>query len=162
MNGPEGLASVDRGQLLALDRLACFSLLATRPVGRLVFTYRALPEVLPVNYRMDGQNVLIRLAVGSTAARATKDSVVAFEVDDIDVPGRSGWSVTVVGHAREIVDAAERERVSALDLQSWAGDGRDHYLGIAVEKVTGRRLISGNHGPISPEQSDGQGSRPSP
>jgi uncharacterized protein len=126
--------------LLALDRSTCLSLLATRPVGRLVFTYRALPEVLPVNYRMDGQNVLIRLAVGSTAARATKDSVVAFEVDDIDVPGRNGWSVTIVGHAREIVEA-DRERVLALDLQSWAGDGRDHYLEIAAEKVTGRRLI---------------------
>jgi uncharacterized protein len=135
------LAGTDRSRLLTLDRPTCLALLVGQPVGRLVFTQGALPEVLPVNYRMDGENVLIRLEVGSAAARAVKDCVVAFEVDDIDLNERTGWSVTVVGHAREIVDLADRERVTALDLQSWAGDGRDHYLGIAAEKVTGRRLI---------------------
>lgn len=138
---PESGDPMQSSRLLTLDRPTCLSLLATRPVGRLVFTHRALPEVLPVNYLLDGGKVLIRLEVGSSAARAVRDSVVAFEVDDIDIGERTGWSVTVVGHAREIIDPADRQRASALNLQSWAGDGRDHYLEIAAEKVTGRRLI---------------------
>jgi uncharacterized protein len=140
MSANDDLLGSERLPLLTLDRSTCLSLLASFPVGRLVFTHRALPEVLPVNYRMDGENVLIRLQVGSAAARAVQDSVVAFEVDDIDFDKRTGWSVTVVGHAREITDPGERERVSALELNSWAGDGRDHYVQIAAEKVTGRQL----------------------
>jgi nitroimidazol reductase NimA-like FMN-containing flavoprotein (pyridoxamine 5'-phosphate oxidase superfamily) len=124
-----------------LDRSACLALLASRPVGRLVFTHRALPDVLPVNYRLDGERLLIRLNSGSEAAAATRDAVVAFEVDEIDVLTRTGWSVTVVGHAHEITDRAELQRVKALELITWAGDARDHFVAVEVERITGRRLF---------------------
>jgi len=123
-----------------LDRFACLALLATRPVGRLVFTHRALPDVLPVNYLVDGENLLIRLGSGSRAAAATRGTVVAFEVDDIDVDSQSGWSVTVVGHAHEITDPTELRHARSLDLVSWAGDGRDHFVSVTAERLTGRRL----------------------
>jgi hypothetical protein len=129
------------GALVHLDRASCLALLAAQPVGRLVFTQRALPDVLPVNYLLDGENVLIRLGSGSSAAVATRDSVVAFEVDDIDVGSQTGWSVTVVGRAHEIVDSAELRRASALGLVSWTGDQQDHFLSITAEKITGRRLF---------------------
>jgi hypothetical protein len=89
---------------------------------------------------LDGESLLIRLGSGSTAAAATRDSVVAFEVDDIDIGSRSGWSVTVVGHAHEITDPGELRRVRSLDVVSWAGDGRDHFVSVAAERLTGRRL----------------------
>lgn len=129
------------GALAHLDRSACLALLAGRPVGRLVFTHRALPDVLPVNYRLDGENLLIRLSSGSIAASATRDAVVAFEVDDIDLAAHTGWSVTVVGRAHEIIDVAELRRVRSLGLTTWVGDARDHFVSVAVEKVTGRRLF---------------------
>lgn len=124
-----------------LDRPACLALLAGRPVGRLIFTHRALPDVLPVNYRLDGETLLIRLNSGSIAATATRDAVVAFEVDDIDVVTHTGWSVTVVGRAHEITEGSELRRVRALELVTWAGDARDHFVSIAVERITGRRLF---------------------
>ena len=127
--------------LAQLDRPACLALLDSRPVGRLVFTHRALPDVLPVNYRLDGDRLLIRLNSGSDAAAATRDAVVAFEVDEIDVLTRTGWSVTVVGHAHEITDPAELRRVQALELSTWAGDTRDHFVSVAVDRITGRRLF---------------------
>jgi uncharacterized protein len=132
------------GMLTVLDRADCLALLATRPFGRLVFTHRALPDVLPVNYQLDGESLLIRLGRGSVAATATRDSVVAFEVDDIDMPSRTGWSVTVVGRAHEITDVHELDRAHALGLTAWAGDDRDHFVRVAAERVTGRRLLSGN------------------
>jgi nitroimidazol reductase NimA-like FMN-containing flavoprotein (pyridoxamine 5'-phosphate oxidase superfamily) len=138
-----GGSSTSDSVLTHLDRTACLALLASRPVGRLVFTHRALPDVLPVNYRLEGENLLIRLSSGSIAATATRDAVVAFEVDDIDVMAHTGWSVTVVGRAHEITEATELRRVRALDLTTWAGDARDHFVAIAVEKLTGRRLFQG-------------------
>ena len=139
--GNQSPAAFAPGALTELDRAECLALLAGRPVGRLVFTHRALPDVIPVNYRLDGENLLIRLGSGSTAAVATRDTVVAFEVDDIDVAARTGWSVTIVGRAHEITEVDELKRAQALGLTSWAGDDRDHFVHVAVEKVTGRRLI---------------------
>ncbi len=110
-------------------------------MGRLVFTHRALPDVIPVNYRMDGENLVIRLSSGSVAASATRDTIVAFEVDEIDLESRTGWSVTVVGRAHEILDEAELRRARSLGLSSWVSDSRDHYLSVAAERVTGRRLF---------------------
>jgi uncharacterized protein len=144
VNGrPEGGdARPDRHRtLVPLDRAECLALLATRPFGRLVYTHRALPAVLPVNHRMEGDDVLIRLQAGSAAALATRDAVVAFEADDVDVGSRTGWSVTVVGRAREITDPGDRLRVVALQLEPWVGDHRDHVLAVAVEQVTGQRLV---------------------
>ena len=132
----------DGATLAHLDREQCLSLLASKPVGRLVFTYRALPDVIPVNYRVDRASLLLRLSGGSVAASATKDAVVAFEVDEIDLNSHTGWSVTVVGHAREIIDPMELRRVRALNLVSWAGDDRDHFVSVALEQVTGRQLFS--------------------
>jgi nitroimidazol reductase NimA-like FMN-containing flavoprotein (pyridoxamine 5'-phosphate oxidase superfamily) len=138
------------GRLAHLDQAACLVLLASRSVGRLVFTHRALPDVLPVNYRLDGERLLIRLGVGSVAAVATRDAVVAFEVDDIDLAAQAGWSVTVVGHAHEITDEAELRHAQSLELTTWVSDARDHFLSVAVERVTGRRL----HHTSSPDESD--------
>jgi len=140
MSGPIEPSSPARGVLTPLDRAECLTLLATRPIGRLVFTYRALPDVLPVNYVLDGESVIIRLGSGSTAATATRDSVVAFEVDDVDVSARIGWSVIIVGRAEEITDLVELRAAQVLGLVPWAGDWRDHFIRISMEKLTGRRL----------------------
>jgi nitroimidazol reductase NimA-like FMN-containing flavoprotein (pyridoxamine 5'-phosphate oxidase superfamily) len=134
------------GALIPLDRAACLALLATQPVGRLVFSHRALPDVLPVNFRLEDETVLIRLASGSRAAVATRDAVVAFQVDEIDARSRTGWSVTVVGHAREITDTDELLVSAASDVESWVHDERDLLLSIAVERITGRRLVADNQG----------------
>ena len=142
MNGAGEPTPKAPGGLAPLDRAECLALLAGRPVGRLVFTHRALPDVIPVNYRLDGENLLIRLGSGSVAATATRDAVVAFEVDDIDLEARTGWSVTVVGRAHEVTDPAELQRVQTLGLSSWVADPRDHYVVVAAEKVTGRRLFA--------------------
>lgn len=126
--------------LRSLDRARCLALLQARPVGRLVFTRQALPEVLPVNYRLDG-GIVFRLASRSAAADACRDAVVAFQVDDIDADRRLGWSVTVVGLSGEITDPAERSRLAGLPLESWLGDSRDHFVRLRLDQVTGREIV---------------------
>jgi uncharacterized protein len=133
-----------------LDRAECLGLLATRSLGRLLFTYGALPDVLPVEYRLDGDRVLIRLPLTSPAATATRNTVVAFEADEIDAHSLVGWSVTVVGRAHEIADPWAPGAVGAVgaagaagaDLRSWGADGHDGLFSIAAERVAGHRLIA--------------------
>jgi uncharacterized protein len=127
--------------LVPLARREAVDLLGSAVVGRLVFTSRALPEVFPVNFRLFRGGIVIRVADSSPAVVTALDTVVAFEVDDIDAAARTGWSVTVVGRSREILDPAEREQVLALPLLAWAGGPRDRLVHIPLDRVTGRRLV---------------------
>ncbi|WP_344858971.1 pyridoxamine 5'-phosphate oxidase family protein [Planomonospora alba] len=131
---------LDSAGLQVLSREECVRLLASRPIGRIVFTDRALPAVQPVNFCLDGEDIVIRTTVGSKLAAATRRTVVAFEVDEFDPAGRTGWSVTVVGHARAVEEPVEIERLAALPLAPWAPGSRDHFIAITTEQVSGRRL----------------------
>ncbi|MGW3353436.1 pyridoxamine 5'-phosphate oxidase family protein [Nonomuraea rubra] len=130
---------LDSAGLQVLAHEECMRLLPSRPIGRIVFTDRALPAVQPVNFCLDEQNIVIRTAASSKLAAATRHAVVAFEVDDFDAEARSGWSVTVVGYARVADDPAELARLKRLPLTPWAR-GRDHFVVITAVEATGRRI----------------------
>jgi uncharacterized protein len=126
-----------------LSREECLALLPTTPVGRLVFTDRALPAVIPVNFVLDHGQIVIRTGAGSTLAAAVRGSVVAFEVDDFDRNVKNGWTVTVTGQARQVVDPQELDRLTQLDLEPWAGGDRHNFIVIPIELVSGRRVGPG-------------------
>jgi nitroimidazol reductase NimA-like FMN-containing flavoprotein (pyridoxamine 5'-phosphate oxidase superfamily) len=105
-----------------------------------VFTEDALPAVQPVNYRLWRDDVVIRVAGGAKLSAAERNIVVAFEADELDPDLRTGWSVTVVGHAQRITDVNDLVELSGTFLQPWVDGRRDHFVRIRTEKVTGRRL----------------------
>ncbi|MEV4380785.1 pyridoxamine 5'-phosphate oxidase family protein [Streptosporangium sp. NPDC049644] len=123
-----------------LSHEKCMHLLASCPIGRIVFTDRALPAVQPVNFCLDGDDIVIRTTVGSKLAAATRQAIVAFEIDDFDLEQRTGWSVTVVGYARAVDDPQEMARLAELPLTPWAPGSRDHFVVITAKQVSGRRL----------------------
>ncbi|GAA2570079.1 pyridoxamine 5'-phosphate oxidase family protein [Pseudonocardia hydrocarbonoxydans] len=125
----------------SLDRLACLRMLHGRVVGRVVYTDRALPSAQPVNYVLDGDEVLFRTASTGKIAAATCGAVVAFQVDDIDPVTRTGWSVLGVGEAYEVVDPRRLAEVAALGLDSWAPLAADHVVCIPLQVLTGRELV---------------------
>src|ERR1043165_5238571 len=94
-------------ELGVLTRRQCLDLLEGVRVGRLVFTEDALPAVQPVNFRVWHDDVVIRVAGGPKLIAATDRQVVAFEADELDPDLRTGWSVTIVGHAEHITDVDE-------------------------------------------------------
>jgi uncharacterized protein len=114
-------------------------LLASVPVGRIVFTVRALPAVRPVNFVVDDGSVIIRTGPGSKLTAAVRNAVVAFQADEIDPVGHTGWSVTVTGRVQEIRDPAERDRLRPL-VTPWASGEKEHFLRIVPELVSGVRL----------------------
>ncbi|WP_248964396.1 pyridoxamine 5'-phosphate oxidase family protein [Sphaerisporangium perillae] len=132
--------TLDSAGLQVLSREECLVLLASVPVGRIVFTDRALPAVQPVNFVLDGESIVIRTAAGSRLASAATNAVVAFEGDEFDAGMRSGWSVTMVGHARAVQDLAEIDRLSRLPLMPWVPDGREQFIVMYPEHISGRRI----------------------
>ncbi|MFJ7049345.1 pyridoxamine 5'-phosphate oxidase [Streptomyces sp. JV178] len=124
-----------------LDRRECLRLLAKVPVGRVVYTRRALPAVLPVNFALDSDDaVLLCTSAGSDLVRAIDGVVVAFEGDEFDPATRSGWSVVVTGRADLVTDPAEHERLSHTGPASWMPARNEVFVRIASEMVTGREL----------------------
>ncbi|ASU81620.1 pyridoxamine 5'-phosphate oxidase family protein [Nocardiopsis gilva YIM 90087] len=132
--------STDNAGLEILGRDECLRLLAAAPLGRIVFTHNALPAVQPVNFVVYGMDIVIRTSATSRLASATRDTVVAFEVDDFDVDARAGWSVTVVGNGRAVTDPEERADLERLPLHPWAPGDRSHFIRVETKVITGRRI----------------------
>jgi nitroimidazol reductase NimA-like FMN-containing flavoprotein (pyridoxamine 5'-phosphate oxidase superfamily) len=132
---------VDSAGLEVLSEEECLRLLAKVPVGRIVYTDRALPAIQPVNFVVDGWSVVIRTAPRSRLATAAAGSVVAFEVDEFTgEPDRTGWSVVAVGRAGKVPED-ELPAARRLGLQPWVPGARDCYLRVAIEVISGRRLV---------------------
>ncbi|HEX7167703.1 MAG TPA: pyridoxamine 5'-phosphate oxidase family protein [Acidimicrobiales bacterium] len=131
---------VDRNGLEVLSRGECLALLGSATLGRIALTSRALPLVLPVNYRLDGRQIVIRTNPGTKLEAATRHTVVAFEVDDVDPTYHTGWSVVVQGIARVVVERAEIRRMETLPLPAWFPAADDRFVTISTDVVTGRRL----------------------
>jgi nitroimidazol reductase NimA-like FMN-containing flavoprotein (pyridoxamine 5'-phosphate oxidase superfamily) len=125
--------------LKVLESAECEALLRTQRIGRVGLCIDQ-PLVLPVVFALIDRDVVFRTAPGEKLIAAALNRTVAFEVDEYDVPARSGWSVNVVGVIEEVVDAAELRSVRALGLEPWAGEFRDRYVRIRAEHVSGRRV----------------------
>lgn len=130
----------ETARLDVLDRAECLTLLASAPIGRIAFSHQALPALQPVNFVVDDESVVIRTNSSSKLAAAARNAVVAFEADEFDPETRSGWSVTVTGHARVVTDRAECERLTRLPLEPWVPGVQDHFIRIRAEFISGRRI----------------------
>lgn len=128
-------------ELETLTRQDALWLMSRAPVGRVVYTAGGLPAVTPVNFALVDETVVIRTVAGSRLATAIRDSVVAFQVDEIDAVSHTGWSVTVIGEATEVRDPDEIHRLTGL-VHPWAEGPRNQVIRIRTDLVTGRRLVS--------------------
>jgi len=91
--------------------------MATASVGRIIYTRRALPAVELVSFALEGGDIVVQ-TMRDPVISAIRDSVVAFEADQVSPHDMNGWTVTVIGRACE----------------------REHVIRIRPEIVTGRRF----------------------
>nr|WP_234443733.1 pyridoxamine 5'-phosphate oxidase family protein [Streptomyces sp. NRRL B-24484] len=125
-----------------LGRSECLKLLASVPLGRIVFTKDALPAIRPVNHIVADDAVIIRThdsAALTTAIAGTGGTVVAYEADAIDPDTHLGWSVVVTGYARPVTDPDDLRRYEQL-LHPWVDTPMTRTVRIKAELVTGFRL----------------------
>jgi uncharacterized protein len=130
----------DGAALRQLTSDDCLRLLATVPFGRIIYTRQALPAVELVNFALEGGDIIIRTDRSGKLAAATHGAIVAFETDVVDAEQHSGWSVTAIGPARAVADAADIGRLQRIGLDSWAPGVREHFIRITPQLLNGRWL----------------------
>ena len=128
-----------------LTEQQCRQLLAQAHVGRVAVTIGALPAIFPVNYALMDGAIVFMTGEGTKLRAALSNTVVAFEVDAIDPLAHGGWSVMAVGIASEIT-GPDLEQARTLPLRPWAPGERGHYVRIAPELISGRRIQHGQLG----------------
>jgi hypothetical protein len=105
-----------------------------------------LPNNSPASVK-SGTNGGIRTggtaAITSTLKSEPDSVVVAYQADLIDYAEHLGWSVTVVGVARQVTDRDQAARYRRA-LRPWIAGEMDQVIAIHAELVTGFRLV-GDH-----------------
>ncbi|HEV7790952.1 MAG TPA: pyridoxamine 5'-phosphate oxidase family protein [Pseudonocardia sp.] len=129
-----------------LDRGTCLRLLGHSAIGRVIFTDAALPAAQPVNFLLDGEEVVFHAATGSKLAAASRRTVVGFQVDRFDPDTRAGWSVLGVGEGYEITDVGRLAVLVARRPPRWAPTHPVHTIAIPLRHLTGRGLSLADDG----------------
>jgi nitroimidazol reductase NimA-like FMN-containing flavoprotein (pyridoxamine 5'-phosphate oxidase superfamily) len=141
---------LSRSRLVELEDAECWSLLRSHQygVGRVAFAppgaRDAAPEVLPVNFLLDGQDVVVQTGTGVLHDAALHGLPIAFEVDSVDSPAygqrQAGWSVLVKGRAELVGEAAQQAFLRLSHLAPAAGGFKPNFVRIGVESISGRRF----------------------
>lgn len=135
--------NLDRNGLEILDRKTCLDLMATVSLGRLGVVNDGRPIVLPVNFKLVDDAILIRTAPGTKLSAAAAEAEVSLEVDHFDSMSHNGWSVVAEGIARlASADAYPPEVVRRIPR--WAPQGDPVLLQITIDRIAGRRLVAGS------------------
>jgi nitroimidazol reductase NimA-like FMN-containing flavoprotein (pyridoxamine 5'-phosphate oxidase superfamily) len=122
----------------------CLQLLHHHKLGRLAVVVEGQPLVFPVNYALAGRTIVFRTDPG-TKLHAAEGQRVAFEIDGADALYHDGWSVLVVGVAREEHDPIRKRELAKLPLTPWIAGPKAHWMTIAGGAISGRRLIHASH-----------------
>ncbi|MYU36162.1 MULTISPECIES: pyridoxamine 5'-phosphate oxidase family protein [unclassified Streptomyces] len=129
-----------------LTAVQAMALLGGAPLGRIVFTRRALPAVRPVNHLLDGGQIVIRTHRDSDLFHQARQHgglgvVVAYQADDIDPLTHLGWSVVATGYCRPVTDPEALLRYQRL-IRPWPDRPMEAAVRISPDLVTGVRLTA--------------------
>ena len=127
-----------------LPREECVALLADDVVGRLGVIDGGVPVILPVNYVLDGESIVLRTDHGTKLDHGTRHPA-SFEIDHFDRDHHAGWSVLVTGRLEEVTafDPAFR-RLDDLGVDPWTDAPKPHWLRLVPNRITGRRIRGRN------------------
>jgi transcriptional regulator with XRE-family HTH domain len=125
-------------QLTRLSEDECWQRLGTHGIGRIAMVRESTPVILPVNFLVDGRNVVYRTKSDGAAA-VVDNGYLAFEADQIDRVESRGWSVLITGTAQHLTDNSVIESLATrAGAEPWAGGKRDLWIRVCPDQVTGR------------------------
>ncbi len=124
----------------------CYRLLARGGVGRVGVTVSAIPEILPVNFKVLEGDIVFRTGRGTKLWAATNDAPIAFEVDESDPVTLDGWSVLVVGVSEEVTDPEVVARALSVIPDGWVPHERNHVIRLTPQRISGRRILRDENG----------------
>jgi nitroimidazol reductase NimA-like FMN-containing flavoprotein (pyridoxamine 5'-phosphate oxidase superfamily) len=129
-----------------LDEAECRRLISPGGIGRIAYNGRYDLTVLPVNYRVADGAIVFRTAQDSLTGEDLRTGIVdadykvAFEIDHFDEEAREGWSVLIQGPAHHLDSDTEQIAARSMEVRSWAGGEKDHFIRIIPARMTGRRI----------------------
>jgi nitroimidazol reductase NimA-like FMN-containing flavoprotein (pyridoxamine 5'-phosphate oxidase superfamily) len=124
-----------------IQRDECLKRLAAEEVGRLGVIDAGAAVIFPVNYVLDGADIVFRSDRGTKVSSGPR-ARACFEVDGVDRDARAGWSVVAFGRLEEVTphDSATWSRVRKLPLEPWAGGEKAHWMRLVTERISGRLI----------------------
>lgn len=121
----------------------CEAVLRADVFGRIAFCAPDGPQILPVNYSVVDEAIVVRTSPDSLLASHGCGVTVAFEVDYVNYAYRRGCSVVARGETEIVVDEAEVAHVhSVWEPRPWAGGARPVLIRLRWRELSGRQLDS--------------------
>jgi nitroimidazol reductase NimA-like FMN-containing flavoprotein (pyridoxamine 5'-phosphate oxidase superfamily) len=142
----EAGTGTEKAPLEPLAPEEAWGLISPGGIGRIGFSGRFGPMILPVNYKVHDQAIVFRTAEHSPMGEDLRTGIehaeykVAFEIDRYDDATRTGWSVLIQGDVYHVDGGPEREELLRIGLESWVAGHRDLFLRIVPTRVSGRRV----------------------
>lgn len=117
----------------------CWERLRRTEFGRLAYHLADEVHIAPINYAIDGEDIVFRTAEGSKLLGVVMNKDVAFEIDEVDEEAEEAWSVIVRGTAR-ILEGHEARDADNLRLRPWVDTRKFNVVSIAVDELSGRQF----------------------
>ena len=128
-------------ELHVLSARECESLLRSHDVGRIAVSTPTGPHIVPVNYTVTQDAIIIRTSPYSVLGTYGRNTTLALEIDGFNHERKRGWSVQARGRGVPIEDYAEIARLrEGPQSPPWAGGSRSQYIRLEWQELTGRRL----------------------
>lgn len=132
--------SLRQGALDSLPPSECQRLLGLNDIGRLAWPTDEEVLVVPVNYTLDGIDIVLRTDPWGPIAQRAVGARASFQVDDLHRDGHIGWTVLAQVTPSLVNDPAERHRLQRYELQPWAPGDRSCYVRLVITALSGRQL----------------------
>ncbi len=145
-SGPPAPADPPVSPLESFGETESWTLIAGGGVGRIGYSGRYGPTILPVNFMVQDQVIYFRTARHSSMEEdlrtgiAHADYKVAFQIDHFDDMARAGWSVLVQGDVHPMESDDERAAARTAGVESWVAGDRELFLRITPTRITGHRV----------------------
>jgi nitroimidazol reductase NimA-like FMN-containing flavoprotein (pyridoxamine 5'-phosphate oxidase superfamily) len=122
----------------------CRTLLSAGLVGRVAVCTPVGPHIVPVNYGVVDDSVVLRTSPYSVLGSHAGGTILALEVDQFDYERQHGWSVVARGRAETVTNAEDLSHIKAMwEPRAWAAGQRNLFVRIRWSELTGRRLGAG-------------------
>lgn len=130
--------SDDENVVTKLKKDECWDLLRDNTFGRIAYHLRGRSRITPLNYTVEGEQIIFRTAEGSKFFALKVEDNVALQIDHVGE--NSAWSVVAHGPVREISEDDEVAELT-VNLRPLIRTKKEHVFVIDVDKVRGRRFI---------------------
>jgi len=122
----------------------CEAVLRAGVVGRIAVWADDGPHIMPMNYSVVDQAIVMRTAPESVLGRQARGAAAAFEVDYFDYAYHRGCSVVARGKTEVVEDPAAVAHIhSVWEPRPWATGDRPLLVRIRWTALSGRQLGSG-------------------